>query len=158
MIYIGIDPGKKGAIAAIETDGDGDITFVDVLPYSEDGYREFLKERATFRRSGSFRCCLEKVGAHPGEGVKSSFSFGENYGFIRGLLAGFQIPYQTILPQRWKKEFGLGNDKADSIEVCRRLFPDVSLKPTDRCQKDNDGMAEALLMAEYARRKFSSAE
>jgi hypothetical protein len=30
----------------------------------------------------------------------------------------------------------------------------VSLLPTERCKKDNDGMAEALLLAEYARRKM----
>lgn len=41
-----------------------------------------------------------------------------------------------------------------SFEVCRKLFPDVSLLPTSRCKKSHDGMAEALLMAEYARRRM----
>jgi hypothetical protein len=38
--------------------------------------------------------------------------------------------------------------------VCRRLFPGVSLRATPRCTTDHDGMAEALLIAEYARRKL----
>ena len=54
----------------------------------------------------------------------------------------------------WKKEFGLNGNKQKSIEVCRKLFPDVSLLPTSRCKKSHDGMAEALLMAEYARRRM----
>ena len=43
-------------------------------------------------------------------------------------------------------------DKQDSITVCKRLFPDANLFRTDKCKKEHDGMAEALLMAEYARR------
>ena len=90
----------------------------------------------------------------PGQGVASTFNFGANYGFIKGMLEAFEIPYQTIPPQRWKKEFGLSNDKAKSIEVCNRLFPNVSLLPTEKSRVSNDGMAEAVLMAEYARRKL----
>jgi hypothetical protein len=48
----------------------------------------------------------------------------------------------------------LSLSKNTSIAVCKRLFPDVSLLPSERCRKDHDGMAEALLMAEYARRRL----
>lgn len=158
MIYLGIDPGKKGAIAAIETNLDGDIEYIDAMPFvNEIDYMHFLEDRLAFRKAVSFRCCLEKVGPHPGEGVKSSFSFGENFGFIRGLLVACKIPYQLVLPQKWKREFSLGSDKNESIEVCRRLFPDIDLRASERSRKDHDGMAEALLMAEYARRKFGGA-
>ena len=40
------------------------------------------------------------------------------------------------------------------VWFCPWLFPDVSLLATPRCKKPHDGMAEALLMAEYARRKL----
>jgi hypothetical protein len=40
------------------------------------------------------------------------------------------------------------------VDVCKRLFPGVNLLPTERCRKESDGMAEATLLAEYARRKF----
>lgn len=43
---------------------------------------------------------------------------------------------------------------AEYFHFCNRLFPGVSLLPTERCRKDNDGMAEALLMAEYAKRRL----
>jgi crossover junction endodeoxyribonuclease RuvC len=99
-------------------------------------------------------CCLEKVGAMPGQGVTSMFNFGVSYGYIKGVLEANRIPYQEIPPQRWKKEFGLNSDKAASVEVCRKLFPDVNLLATPRCRKPHDGMAEALLLAEYARRKL----
>lgn len=90
----------------------------------------------------------------PGQGVTSMFKFGENFGFIQGLLMAYSIPYELVTPQKWKKEFQVTGDKNSSISVCKRLFPDVPLRRTDRCKKDHDGMAEALLMAEYARRRL----
>ena len=95
--------------------------------------------------------CVEKVGAMPGQGVVSMFNFGHNLGLIEGLLQANKIPYQLVPPQTWKKEFSLTGDKQKSIEVCKKLFPDISLLATPRSRKESDGMAEALLMAEYAR-------
>ena len=101
------------------------------------------------------RCVLEKVNAMPGQGVVSMFNFGQNYGFIQGVLKAHEIPYELVTPQKWKKEFSCTSDKNTSIEVCKRLFPNVSLKATDRCKKDHDGIAEALLIAEYGRRHYN---
>ena len=100
------------------------------------------------------RICLERVHAMPKQGVTSTFNFGQHYGWIKGYLEAHNCSYQEIAPQRWKREFGLDNDKKKSIEVCRQLFPTVSLRPTDRCKVDDNNMAEAVLMAEYARRKL----
>ena len=82
------------------------------------------------------------------------FNFGQSVGYIKGVLEAFKIPYQEITPQKWKREFCLNSDKAASAEVCRKLFPEVSLLASERCKKPHDGMAEALLMAEYARIKL----
>ena len=97
-------------------------------------------------------CVVEHVNAMPGQGVTSCFSFGQNFGFILGLLTAFRIPYELVRPQKWKKEFGCTSDKNTSIEVAQRLFPDVDLRRTPKCQKPHDGKAEALLLAEHARR------
>lgn len=98
--------------------------------------------------------CLEHVGPMPKQGVTSTFHFGECFGFIQGVLKASDIPFELVRPQKWKKEFSITRDKNTSIEVCKRLFPDVSLKRTEKCKKDDDGLAESLLLAEYARRKF----
>lgn len=146
MIYIGIDPGKDGAMAVITPDG------AAIFPFDEGGYRNALDGLRGFHEN--CRCCLERVNAMPGQGVTSMFKFGENFGFIRGLLTAYGISYELVTPQKWKKEFQITGDKNSSVDVCKRLFPGVSLRRTDRCRKDHDGMAEALLMAEYARRRF----
>ena len=82
------------------------------------------------------------------------FHFGENFGWIQGVLESNHIPYELVRPQKWKKEFSITADKNRSVEVCKRLFPELSLLPTERCKKESDGLAEATLMAEYARRRL----
>lgn len=144
MIYMGIDPGKDGALAVISDAG------VTVIPFDERDYISCIRE---LEGKGA-KCCLERVGAMPGQGVTSMFKFGENFGFIRGLLQANGISYELVTPQKWKREFGVTGDKNNSVAVCQRLFPDVSLLRTNRCKKPHDGMAEALLMAEYARRRM----
>lgn len=146
-LFIGIDPGKSGGIAYI----DAEHGFVCTEPYSDKALIDLCSDAS---KGGQVICCLEKVGAMPGQGVVSMFSFGQSVGYIKGVLESFRIPYQEITPQKWKREFGLSSDKAKSAEICGRLFPDVSLLGTPRCRKPHDGMAEALLMAEYARRKL----
>lgn len=146
MIYIGIDPGKKGALAIIF----GGMDKTVLVPFSGNDYIIFLKNIS----GNPVKACLEHVGAMRGQGVTSMFNFGQNFGYIRGLLEAFEIPYELVRPKKWKKEFSITGDKNSSIEVCKRLFPSVDLRRSERCKKDDDGLAEALLMAEYARRRM----
>lgn len=144
MTYIGIDPGKDGALAVLCEGG-----LVSVVPFYPDAYKAALRAL-----NGPALAVLEHVGAMPGQGVTSMFSFGENFGYLKGLLEAFEIPYELVRPQRWKKEYGISG-KNQPVEVCKRLFPGTSLRRTERCKKDHDGMAEALLMAEFARRHYA---
>ena len=144
MIYIGCDPGKKGSLALLENGK------VSIFPFDEDTYINVLGKVDPHAAV----CCLEHVGAMPGQGVTSMFHFGENFGFIQGVLRAYRIPFELVRPQKWKKEFSITGDKNSSIAVCKRLFPEVNLLPTPRCKKEDDGMAEATLMALYAQRKL----
>lgn len=149
MNFIGVDPGAKGGIAVIRDDGSAELA-----PFTKENY---------LRVVSCHKCgvaVVEKVHAMPSQGVTSMFSFGENFGWIQGLLFAFSIPCVLVPPQTWKRHFGLifphGTDKNEikrrSIEKARALFPLANLLPTPRCKKESDGMAEALLMAEYCRR------
>lgn len=147
MIYIGIDPGAKGGYAYI-MDGDikafpwDDVFFVHDMRFLERTHKGVV-------------AAVERVGAMPGQGVTSMFNFGKSAGYIEGVLRALGIPYQTVPPVKWKKEFSLtGKDKQASIVTCRKLFPELDLKRTERCRTDSDGKAEAALLAEYARRHF----
>ena len=143
-LHRNIDPGKNGSLAILQGEE------VQTFRYDRDTYRCVLSDL----RGEKALCCLEHVSAMPGQGVTSMFHFGEGFGWLQGMLEAYEIPYELVRPQKWKKEFGISG-KNESIDVCRRLFPDVSLRRTERCRKEHDGMAEALLMAEYARRRLA---
>lgn len=87
--------------------------------------------------------------AVPGQGVTSMFNFGQNYGFLKGVLFANSVPICVVSPQRWKKALNVTSDKNTSVDKAKELFPGVNLKATPRCKKDSDGKAESLLLAYY---------
>ena len=147
MFYLGIDPGQRGGFAYVTDDGCketfpwDDINFITRIEYIKLTGHDII-------------ACVERVNAMPQQGVTSMFTFGKSAGYIEGVLSAFHIPYQTILPKRWKHEYSLNGDKNNSIICCQKLFPDVNLLRTPKCIKPSDGMAEALLIAEYGRRLY----
>lgn len=147
QVFIGIDPGKSGALAMIDTK-EG---FAFAIPFDQ---RKYINELRNLDPANTV-VCLEHVHAMPKQGVTSQFNFGASFGWLQGMLDTIGLPYELVQPMKWKREFSVTADKNSAVEVCKRLFPDVSLLPSPRCKKDNDGMAEALLMAEYARRRMA---
>lgn len=142
--YLGFDPGKEGAMAII-----GPHLIPSAHTFDKHVYVAKLAELKT---QFSLFAVIEHVGAMPGQGVTSCFSFGESFGWLQGVLDAMLIPYELVRPQKWKKEFSCTSDKNTSIAVAQRLFPGVDLRRTPLCRKPHDGKAEALLIAEYARR------
>lgn len=143
MIAIGIDPGKGGAMSIIYEDGS-----TQSIPFDESDYIYYLGQL----KGKECFCILERVNAMPGQGVVSMFTFGMNYGWIMGVLEAFEVPFQLVRPQEWKKALGVTKDKNTSVQVAKRMFPNAQLLRTERSRKDDDNIAESLLMAEYARR------
>jgi crossover junction endodeoxyribonuclease RuvC len=146
-IWIGIDPGSRSGAYAVINDDACTVKLWDDVQFVKDMMLIAACEDKAF-------AVVEKVGAMPKQGLRSTWVFAENFGYIQGVLHAFSIPYQLVPPRVWKKEYSITSDKSQSIDVCRRLFPEVSLKRTERSRIDDNNFAEATLMAEYARRHF----
>jgi crossover junction endodeoxyribonuclease RuvC len=151
-VWIGIDPGlRSGAIASIDHDGgfiaaddikaDGDK--IDVKALKEQIYRMTLP-------GDTYLICIEHVGVRPGQGISSSGKFMRAFGAIEAVAALTSDRVEMVLPQAWKKAIGVTAEKEKSLVMARNLFPNAMLK-----LKKHHGRAEALLIAEYARRMFS---
>lgn len=150
-VCVGIDPGKLGAMAVLYPNGR-----IVLEPFSEEAILVTFKTLSSSLFAGrKVVVALEHVGGIPGQSAPAAFNFGDNFGFIRGVVAACGLPYELVRPQKWKKEFSCTSDKNTSIEVAKRLFPQANLKRTERCKKDDDGLAEALLLAEYCRRRMA---
>lgn len=161
--FLGIDPGLSGGIAVIGSI----LTKAERTPILAGDKRTmnlpacgaFLKV-AVETNGGAAFAVIEKVHSMPKQGVSSSFAFGKGYGSWLGLLAAFNIPYQEVTPQAWKKVMLDGADKGDKASSLNRattLFPHVKLVP-EGCRAPSDGIAESLLMAEYGRRMYGGSK
>lgn len=162
MSWLGIDPGLDGGIALLTPN----TVEVFAMPTIGTGKR-VLDLRAITGLLGSFareplsHCVLEQQGVRPGQGAVSGFKLGEGYGALKGVLAALAVPYEVVRPAAWKKALGLPARKdtkarkAAAIELARSLFPDVELRKSHRCRVAHDGIAEALLLAEHARRRWT---
>jgi crossover junction endodeoxyribonuclease RuvC len=141
MIFIGIDPGKSGALVALRDDGSissfikGDETEHDIAFWL----------RASAAGGNGVVATLERVGAMPGQGVSSTFKFGQSFGFLKGILTALAIPYCEVGPVKWQNAMSCrtGGDKNVSKSAAQRLWPD---------KKITHAIADALLIAEYGRR------
>ena len=152
MIFVGIDPGLTGGIAAV--DDKGAIVYQARLPLMPSfvpkrkmlDAREFAAVvRFLQQRQGLAHCAVEQVGAMPKQGVVGTFSFGMGFGALLGVLGAMQASYVLVRPQEWKKHHALGADKAQAIGLAMRKWPELTLKKSD------DGVAEALLIADWLR-------
>jgi len=158
---VGIDPGLQGGVVSI--DMDGQIIYKWTMPIIEGGKGkkeiDLVALREIFDEIKEAKMVyIEKVGAMPKQGVSSMFKFGKVFGYLEAMLAAFQIPYIMVTPQQWSKEihFGLSRDlkpKERSLVVLNRMYPKVDLRVTERSKKPHDGLLDALLIAEYGRRK-----
>lgn len=148
--FFGVDPGKAGAIAII-TETASVIDLCD-LPYIGNRLDPIALADILSQADG-LRGALEEPFALATSGVPSVLTTGRNYGLLEGCVIHCAIPYQEVKPARWKKEMGVTADKETSVRLALQLFPDQRAAMQGPKGKWLDGRAEALLIAEWLRRK-----
>lgn len=155
MIFVGIDPGIKGGIAVIDNRIDDGGYGAVPMPKTRAGICQFLALQQKSGGGESVIVAIESVHSMPGQGVSSSFKFGKGYGEILGICCALGFIILEPTPQAWKKLMLAGTDRSKdaAIQVAENLFPEINLVPSG-CRVPSDGMAEALLMAEWARRTY----
>lgn len=155
---IGIDPGLFGAIACIFSDGRIEIKDTPIYKMKKG---EKTKTQYDLRLMLQYlkniipcRVYIEKTQVFPKQGSVSGHTIGYGAGVWEGMLTALKIPYEVVSPKTWQKEFftgKAGETKALSYKVASALFPNVELvTPRGRVI---DGKCDALLLAEYGRRK-----
>jgi len=174
--YIGLDVGKRGGIAVIDERGNIMVRSTPQIAGEIDVHalRDFL---VSFE--GEIHCAIEDVHSIFGSSAKSNFQFGRSLGILEGMVIAYDFPFTKVQPKVWQKEMWSGispvlintgkktkdgnikykaDTKATSSLACKRLFPSIDLRDTnrktDRSKKDHDGIIDALLIAEYIRRKI----
>ncbi|EMV7410474.1 crossover junction endodeoxyribonuclease RuvC [Enterobacter soli] len=145
---LGIDPGCSGALVLVTEQG-GYIDHL-AMPTIKVGTKSRVNGAAVaawVRQYGITHAYLEQVGAMPGQGTASMFTFGHSAGVAEGILQGLNIPYTLVTPQAWKKSAGLiGSDKDAARSRAIQLYPE--LRALDAKAK-GQAIADALLIARF---------
>lgn len=148
MIYLGIDPGQSGGIAAIVPDGIETHKFKNKTEWDISEIFSLYALSVTTPGLGGAFAFIESVHAMPKQGVSSTFKFGKSYGFLIGLLTAHKIPFSFVTPQAWQKAMGCmtHGDKNISKAAAQRLWPMLKI---------THAIADAMLIAEHCKRKLT---
>ncbi|HCC6167785.1 TPA: crossover junction endodeoxyribonuclease RuvC [Citrobacter amalonaticus] len=145
---LGIDPGCSGALVLITKQG-GYIDHL-AMPTIKVGTKSRVNGAAVaawVRQYGITHAYLEQVGAMPGQGTASMFTFGHAAGVAEGILQGLNIPYTLVTPQAWKKSAGLiGSDKDAARSRAIQLYPGIRALDV---KAKGQAIADALLIARH---------
>jgi crossover junction endodeoxyribonuclease RuvC len=143
MIYIGIDPGKNGGICKIDTK----TREIDACKCPKDA--EFMADKLLqYTNRRITKITIEKVHSMPGNGVKSMFSFGQNFGRWEGIIARV-APLYYVNSKTWQNHFGI---KASSKKERKNLLKDLASILAPKL-KVTLAIADAICIARYAYEK-----
>lgn len=158
-VYVGVDPGKGGGIAIIDTDTDGGL-MLSVKSMSGDLDDTYDWLNGHIYPYSKPVCYMEKVGGYqPGSTGRTDvgsrmFEFGRWYGIVEGWMVSLSIPVTLVTPQQWQRGVGMKRIKGESDtrwknrlkEKAKRVFPDYAGSITK-------AVADAVLITAYARSK-----
>jgi Holliday junction resolvasome RuvABC endonuclease subunit len=153
---LGIDPGLEGGLAVYAPDTN-DVSAIRV-PVIGEGSKRYVDVNAMWawlQMQRPTEAILERVGAMPGQGLSSTFRFGDANGSLRATVMLFGIPLFKAEPRVWKKALGLTKDGELSRQRAIEMFPQ---RASLFAFKKDHNLAEAALLAWYrarqARRAF----
>lgn len=165
---IGIDPGLSGAMAVLPMSSRMQELQAVPMPVSGDKQKGKTKRKllhgSILRRLNLWRdqydirlVVIEDVHAFKGQGVVSSFTFGEVFGALQACVVATDLPYSLVTPQAWKAQIlaGTKKDKEAAIQHVVRLYPSdwerLLMFDPDKPKQLDDGVADAICLAEYGR-------
>jgi hypothetical protein len=161
MIFLGVDPGLSGAIAAVNEDDDLlSVLDMPLLKLKRGGAARNEIDVTELARLVDDLCQTEKVGLAvieqaqtiPGTAMpRQALQTGYNFGLARGVVAAQFAPTETVPPKVWKRAMACPKEKDGARARASQLLPrHAGLWAL----KKHDGRAEAALIALYAARLY----
>lgn len=153
-LFLGIDPGRQGGWGIV--DEDGAALHVEPLPYTQNQLDILTLNKHLLSAEFLFTNDTTAVIEHPltlsGESPSGHLNSGKNFGILLALCTLHRFVIHTPQPGAWKSKMRLGSDKGLSMKLCDQLFPTMHDMIRGPRGGALDGLAEALLIAEYQRR------
>lgn len=162
--FVGIDTGFSGAIAILTEDGKV-LSLLD-MPIIEDKDKSYdLTAICNLIESIQIKnvtFCLEKTyprSKYIGGTGKANWWLGAGFNLWLGILHAFRCKYEIVDPRVWSRYFFKGRKNANkeaSYVVASGLFRGQELSRINNRKRRvvYDGRCDALLIAEYMRRRM----
>ena len=160
--FIGIDNGLDGGF--VRLDQNGKIDHKCVMPVIKLGKGRAVDvielQRLMPLDTSEFSVLLENASKHS-PGVLALCSTWYSLGCVETVLKISGTRYDLINPQKWQKAFwtrpkmpkGTKFDtKAAALNAANKLWPGTDWTKSERASKPHDGIVDAALLAEFARR------
>lgn len=144
MNVLGIDPGKGGGLAVIDIET-AEVVDVTAMPETLADISDFIE------RHKDVQCAyIEIVHSMPKQGVSSTFTFGQFYGYVQMAVACHKIRCIDVSPTKWQTALSMKAKKGEGYEAHKRRLKGKAqqLFPKAKVTLKN---ADALLIAEYGR-------
>ena len=144
--YVGIDPGKSGAIASFSNNE----MRVWKCPDTADGMHSAFCQATWGILEDEIVVLMEKVWARPNNASRAAFSYGVNYGQWLGIVACYSIDMELILPAHWMKFYGMKKgmeyqERKKWLKAkAQELYPDIKVTLIN---------ADAILIAHYLKER-----
>ena len=152
--YIGIDPGKDGAIAVIVPNRR--VYLLDFKLSTKVLYHNLCHAKEKFMIKDT---CLENVHDLPETGGAQRLGFGKSIGRIETLLELVDIKPRLVVARTWQKYFGIKGDKelpknkrsraikVATSAIAHQLYPDGDFYGPRGGLRD--GRTDATVIAQY---------
>jgi hypothetical protein len=170
--YVGIDCGKSGAVALIV---DGKVRLMEFTPVVTTRTRKRKRSKSNAIRYSSstqynlkemlnlLRKCLFEVSLRdllvtieqqrqrPHDSKQTVFQVGYGQGLWEMACTALDLPFTTVEPAVWKPNYvEKGAEKSASVTAASALYK------VNFTHKKDEAKAEAILIADYQRRKQES--
>lgn len=151
-LFLGVDPGKKGAWALLKADGT--LLAVEPLPYLGDRIDVLALDEAW---ADAWRPHLITAAANieypmAVQGQSGGEKTFINFGILISAATRVGAPLHLPRPHIWKGKLNLSKDKTASVRMALDLWPAWREKFVGPRGGGLDGMAESALIAEHLRR------
>ena len=163
-VFVAIDPGITGAVAILRG-GEAAVYDTPTTATNGTGKREYLaasmRDLLALVPAHEAHVVIEEPQVYTGRKVKdggeksgasagSALKQGRGVGLWEGIVVGLGLSYEFVHPNTWARQMNVTREKGARRVAAARLFPALAQQ---LARVKDDGRADALLIAEWARRR-----
>jgi hypothetical protein len=157
--YLGIDNGVTGGLAFLEQGYPPQVLAMPVQETRKGREVDIVAvKRVVDVWMETLVTDLTVVIEEPGgsQNAKAASSMAGSFHALRAMVEIMGLKLVRITPAQWQKPMLKCKKKEETkpvaLQLARSLWPKLDLRSNERCRVANDGIVDALLIAEFARR------